>query len=738
MRTGALALMLSIVALFGSASVVRAADATCVDVLSGIIDGNVVVPQGTSCTMSDVTIRGNVQVSDNASLTIDATQQPATIGGNIEADRCVFVLLKGGVTVDGNIQIRRCLLQSGFVGPGIKIGGNFECHKNLGACEATLGDVRGNVRILSNRSTAPSDISLVAVGGDLQCHQNTPAPTHAFGPDWVSGNLQSQCAGFAPTTAAPTCTTSTFNVPNLTVASAVDVPATNTTPEYCQVIGAVATIGEGYDPGSAQFRLKLPVQWNNHFLFEGCGGNCGSITATSVNAVDNAESLGLGYAVVNTDTGHEQDPTTPDPTWILLAPGVPNMPAIIDFYYREVHQVTVATKQYVQAYYSQPIDYAYFDGCSTGGRQSVMEGKRYPVDYDGLIVGDPAISLAYARTSGYKLYKAFLSPLAWIPFSTVAQVDAAVKASCDALDGVIDGLIQNPARCSFNPSSLVPSILTATQAAGLRSYITKNTDPNGAPVYPGMPISDLSTSGFEGINDYSTAATDPTAAEPWGAAGVGPVAWTLTADPGIRYYVEHDASFDVNNDWPQLGNVVPDSTLALLRERQGAGNSDDPFQLKNFLGKGGKVILYHGGSDPLITPFRSVWYYEELASLYGGYSRLQDNVRFFMVPGMGHCSGGVSPNSFDTLQALDNWVTKDVAPDGIIATATNGRTMPLCKFPEEASYSGSGDVNLAANWSCHPNDTRMLRVGTNGVAAGATRATALQYLYDENIGLGGK
>jgi feruloyl esterase len=142
------------------------------------------------------------------------------------------------------------------------------------------------------------------------------------------------------------------------------------------------------------------------------------------------------------------------------------MPAIIDFYYRAVHQVTVATKQYVQAYYSQPIDYAYFDGCSTGGRQSVMEGKRYPVDYDGLIVGDPAISLAYARTSGYKQYKAFLSPLAWLPFSTVAQVDTAVKASCDALDGVVDGLIQNPAQCSLNPSTLVPSILTAPQAAG--------------------------------------------------------------------------------------------------------------------------------------------------------------------------------------------------------------------------------------------------------------------------------
>lgn len=215
--------------------------------------------------------------------------------------------------------------------------------------------------------------------------------------------------------AAPTCAASTLNVPNLTVVSATDVPAAGTTPEYCQVIGAVATNGEGYGPGSAEFRLNLPVAWNNHFLLEGCGGSCGSITSISVNPVDSGEALALGYAVVNTDTGHEQDPTTPDLTWAVSETGVVNMPAIIDFYYRAVHQVTVATKQYVEAYYSQPINYAYFDGCSTGGRQSLMEGERYPDDYNGLVVGDAAMSLAYLRTSTFKQAKAFIPTLAYIP-----------------------------------------------------------------------------------------------------------------------------------------------------------------------------------------------------------------------------------------------------------------------------------------------------------------------------------
>ena len=541
--------------------------------------------------------------------------------------------------------------------------------------------------------------------------------------------------------ADPTCAVLTLNVPNLTVTSATDVPAAGTTPEYCQVIGAVATNGEGYGPGSAEFRLNLPVVWNSHFLFEGCGGSCGSITSISVNPVDSAEALALGYAVVNTDTGHEQDPTTPDLTWAVSETGVVNMPAIIDFYYRAVHQVTVATKQYVEAYYSQPINYAYFDGCSTGGRQSLMEGERYPDDYNGLVVGDAAMSLAYLRTSTFKQAKAFIPTLAYIPYATLAQVDTAVAASCDALDGVIDGLIQNPALCSIAPSSLVSAgILSISQAAALKSYITRETDPFGLPVFPGMPISDLSTAGFEGDEEISTPAIDPTAAEPWGAKGVGPAAWTL-GDAGIRAYVEHNQSFDVNNDWPEtvspVVNVVSDQTLALLRETSGAGNSDDPFKLANFLNKGGKVISYHGGSDPLITPFRSMWFYEELASLNGGYGPTQDSARLFIVPGMGHCGGGIAPNRFDTLQALDNWVTQGAAPEGIVTTATNGRTMPLCKFPEEASYSGSGDVNQAANWTCNANDKRMLQVGADGAVAGAGTAAALLYLY-EGIGLDGR
>ena len=225
--------------------------------------------------------------------------------------------------------------------------------------------------------------------------------------------------------------------------------------------------------------------------------------------------------------------------------------------------------------------------------------------------------------------------------------------------------------------------------------------------------------------------------------GAGPASWSL-GEGGIKTYIAENQHFDVNDNWPEpvsaTGNSISDATAELLYAQASLGNSDDPVTLANFLKKGGKVIWYHGGSDSLITPFRSFWYYEQLASLYGGYGRTQDSVRMFIVPGMGHCGGGSTqtPNSFDTLQALHNWVTKGVAPEGIVATATNGRSMPLCKWPEEASYLG-GNVNLAASWTCNRHDTRMLQVGTTGATSGAGAATAHQYLIDPvPVGLGGQ
>ena len=537
----------------------------------------------------------------------------------------------------------------------------------------------------------------------------------------VAGSLWSAPRALA---SLPTCSAATlsgFRVADVSITSATDVAAHAPQPEYCLVQGTVATDGEGAGPGSAEFIMKLPDPWTNHFVFFGCGGNCGSVKTVSANANDVTAALGLGYAVVNTDAGHDQDPATSDPTWNLVAPGVPNTTAIIDFFYRAVHQVTVATKNLAEAYYASKIEHAYFDGCSTGGRQAVMEGDRYPEDFDGVIAGDPIIAPGDELAAVIKQAKAFLPPDAYIPFSVLPAVDAAVNANCDAEDGVADGLIQNPAKCSFDPRSLVPATLSLGQAKGVALYLAQVRDSDGRPVAPGMTVGDYATSLFEGDAEISVPAVDPGGAEPWGGIGKGPSAWTR-GDSSIRYFILREPTYDVNNDWPQQGRTIATGAIDLVRERTRADAADDPRRLHEFLRQGRKMILYHGFSDAMASPFRSTWFYKALADQEHGYAALQQNARLFMVPGMGHCQGGSGPNSFDTLTALDNWVTQGVAPEAIVATnRASARTMPLCKFPEEARYVG-GPVDVAGSWTCDPGDRRLLETGLDGERAGADAA----------------
>jgi len=191
MRTLARAVVICVIALFGSASMARADDTTCSGTIKATtVTGNIIVPANASCILDTVTVAGDVLVLENASLSVQAYVEPSTITGNVLADHCAFTLLEGTVTVGGEVQILNCNAKSGFAGPGIKIHGGFLCQNNLGPCEAWLGEIAGNAQIQNNRSTMASDVSLSTIDGNLQCLQNTPAPTHNAGPDWVTGKLQ--------------------------------------------------------------------------------------------------------------------------------------------------------------------------------------------------------------------------------------------------------------------------------------------------------------------------------------------------------------------------------------------------------------------------------------------------------------------------------------------------------------------------------------------------------------------
>src|SRR5579871_4419514 len=314
-----------------------------------------------------------------------------------------------------------------------------------------------------------------------------------------------------------------LKVANMTFTSVAEVAAAAPTPAYCDVKGALATSGEGADPGSANFEIMLPENWNGKFVFRGVGGLAGVLN-TSANPADQPLFLERGYATAITDTGH----LVTNPTWEYTAPGTPDMPKVIDYFYRAVHQVTLAAKQLVKAYYqADSIRRSYFDGCSNGGKMGLIEASRYPADYDGIIAGSPWLDPVGTSLWTVKNIKALLD--AYIPAAKFDAVAAAIMKQCDKADGVADGLIQNPAKCAFDPSALVPETLTQAQANALKTIMSPVRDEKGKLIYPGASVGNLGQVNItvRGATNYlDAAAPDPTSAKPWGDATV-PANWSL-------------------------------------------------------------------------------------------------------------------------------------------------------------------------------------------------------------------
>ena len=309
-------------------------------------------------------------------------------------------------------------------------------------------------------------------------------------------------------------------------------------------------------------------------------------------------------------------------TGFSRAPGKANEAKIVDYFYRAPHQATVAAKLVAAAFYGAPkVSRAYFDGCSFGGHMGLMEAMRYPDDYDGVIAGAPYMD-NYTQLWGYKNAKAFLN--AYVPADVVAKVNDAVLAACDAEDGAKDGLIQNPAKCSFDPQSLVPSVLTQTQADAFKTFMRPG-DRRARP-HALSRIADQRPRGgrrtgrrVHGMGrGRRRRRPDPAAAEPWGARP--PVLWAA-AEGFIKPIDLRDPNLDFNNQWPEKDGQISDEALSQFDERMGVGNADQPERLAPFFAAGKKLILYHGYGDTAISPFRTVWFYEDLAKGLGGYDK---------------------------------------------------------------------------------------------------------------------
>jgi feruloyl esterase len=440
--------------------------------------------------------------------------------------------------------------------------------------------------------------------------------------------------------------------------------------EFCRVAVEVSPAADSL----IKFELWMPAErWNGKFLAVGNGGYSGEIWYPEM-----IDPLSRGYATASTDTGHAG--SADDASFALG-----HREKWIDFAYRAVHQMTVQSKTIITAYYGNRAKVAYWSGCSTGGRQGLMEAQRYPSDFDGIIAGAPANDMTHLSASAvWNAQALHQTPMSLIPPEKLRVLHAAVLKACDALDGVKDGVLEDPTRCRFDPGVVActgadgPDCLNPSQVEAARKIYAPLRNPRTKVVlWPGlMPGSEAA----------------------W-AAGVGPDKREPSAlVTGIfRYVVFADPSWDYRT-------LNFDADIARAdRGEGGISNAVSP-NLQAFFAHGGKLIQYHGWADPGISPLNSIDYYHRVAKAAGGAGRLSDEYRLFLVPGMNHCRGGDVPDQFDTVSALEQWVERGKAPEQIIASRVrNGRvdrTRPLCPYPQVAVYKGSGSTDDAANFAC--------------------------------------
>lgn len=474
-----------------------------------------------------------------------------------------------------------------------------------------------------------------------------------------------------------------------TLVSAAVVPAKDGLPEHCEVRGYVAP--------QVNFELRLPITaWNGKFLMQGCGGLCGGINSAACDDV-----LARNYSVVMTDMGHQA------PSFQALW-AYRNLPAEIDFAYRATHVVAVAAKVIVDAFYGTLPRWSYFRGCSTGGRQGLIEAQRFPADFDGIISGAPVlnetgIAALHLIWSG----RANLDD-ARVPILSVEQVAAvhqSVIAACDSSDGLTDDIIEDPRRCDWEAavpkcsgSDAGVDCLSVAAIDTLRKLYGGAQNSAGEFLSPGglMPGSE-----YEWV-PYFVGQDGPATFHPDGPIKQLYQNLLFFVDPGPG----HSAwEFDFDRDPPRL---------ELMERLYSALNPD----LQKFKARGGKLIIYQGWDDAEVPPMHTINYFETVQATMGGSIATAEFLRLFMLSGMAHCRRGPGADTIDWLTYLEQWVESDRPPASVIAyhqtTPQDYLGLPRPRFPltrdafdwarpvypypDVARFTGKGDLNEPSNW----------------------------------------
>jgi Tannase and feruloyl esterase len=463
--------------------------------------------------------------------------------------------------------------------------------------------------------------------------------------------------------------------------SAETVAATPENPAHCKVDGLIGS--------DVKFELLLPGEWNGKLVMGGGGGFVGSVeNQAQENFTFGGSPLARGYATVGTDTGHRGGGL--DATWAH-----DNLERKLNFGYRAVHLTAETAKSLVRSYYGRHARYSYFLGCSRGGGQAMMESQLYPNDFDGIVAGAPAFNWNGIAAGFIRNEQALYSSGADEPVVTPdnrALLQKLILERCDELDGVRDGVLDDPRRCDFRLSDLpscpgdraAPECVTEAQREAI-GVIYDGPRRGSEPLYFGFPLGGENDHG--GWDQWVVGAKDaiaPGVPSLHYAFGTQMFKYLFLDDPDFDYRTYDFRSFE---DDTKFGASFLNATDTDLRD------------FENF---GGKLILWHGWSDSALTALASIDYYQKVGAAE---PEVRDYFRLFLMPGVLHCGEGPGPDKVDWLGAIDGWVESGAVPDRLIASRIDEkgkpeRTRPLCPYPQVAIYDGKGDANDAASFTC--------------------------------------
>jgi hypothetical protein len=516
-------------------------------------------------------------------------------------------------------------------------------------------------------------------------------------PNWAAGlclMIASSTALFATDCAAMKdlkLEATTITLADAVTSGQVEIPGMapiEELPGFCRVAGVLRPTSDS----KIHFEVWLPEkEWNGRLLGSGNGGFAGAIYYQQLEGY-----LRRGFAVAGSDAGHQAEGT--DATW---AYGHPEK--VKDFGWRAIHLMTERAKQIIQAYYGKAQDRAYFDACSDGGREALIEAQRFPEDYDGILAGAPANAWSTMLAAGVAGMQKLGDPRGYIPDWKLGAIQRAALEACDAQDGVKDGIVNDPAKCSFDPGVLKCKgedgldCLTEAQIETLKMFYSGFKDGKGKTLFPGFTPGDETS---------------------WRQ-------WVIGEDPEaslssrfirnyFRYMVTDDPKW--NAQTAEVDAMVKASQAKMAADLD-ATNPD----LGRFAARGGKLILYHGWNDPAISPWNTIAYYKQVQQTMGA-EKAAAFTRLYMAPGVEHCDGGPGPSAFGQFgdptakgaqyglfDSLQNWVEKGAPTEEVFATkhaqGADGKmktvmTRPLCAYPKVARYKGAGDTNDAGSFEC--------------------------------------